>query len=84
MTTKTFGPVIWQSDEGDISTLCTRCTVSDLRCAFLVGNVCTAHTPSRHIPNAEDTPDWCPHRGQAEADMREIKGAPQRPGLLNM
>ena len=74
MPTKTFGPVLWQSDEKDIETLTIRCTASDLYCMNLVGNVCTANG-KREIPDVTCTPDWCPYREQADADMREIKGS---------
>ena len=70
--TRTFGPVLWQSDEDDIETLTIRCTASDLYCMCLVGNVCTADG-KREIPDMPNTPEWCRYREQAEADMREIK-----------
>lgn len=70
---KAFGPVIWQSDPADTDTLEIRCLAGNVVCAFCVGATCTAVEPSRKIPNMRDTPDWCPYRGQAEADMQEIK-----------
>lgn len=74
MPTRTFGPVIWQSDESDIETLTIRCTASDLHCMNLVGSVCTAEG-NREIPDVTCTPYWCPYRAQAEADLQEIKGS---------
>ena len=75
-TKKSHGPVIWQSDPADPETLSIRCMAGNIVCGFCNGMAaCTAVQPPQRIPDVKDTPEWCPLRDQAEADMQEIKGA---------
>ena len=49
----------------------------------MLGNMCLALKPERTIPDAANSPDWCPYAESAREDVREMLDF-DRMGLTGM
>ena len=61
---RTFGPAVEHMKDGSFRAICTWC-------CFRVGDTCTHVKPSRKIPDAENTPEWCEMREDMIRDAKE-------------
>jgi len=80
MMNKSFGPAATVTTDNEVQ---ISCITKQTYCFQMLGNKCMAVKPERDIPDAANTPDWCPYAAGTREDVQEMLDY-DRMGLTDM
>lgn len=77
---KSFGPAATVTKDNQVQ---ISCITKQTYCFQMIGRKCCAVKPERDIPDAANSPDWCPYAEERRKDVQEMLDF-DRMGLSDM